>query len=353
MKTVRKQFTDYNGRKFTVTYWTIQGKRPGPIMTIIAGQHGMEHSGPCLLPELAEELEQMDFSGTIHICPCANPAALELDYEFYPEKEDLSKINDYYYSYFRHSYSPWGLGRNEARTMYNMNRTWNQPGEGMAFDITRWLWSEIVEPAFLTLDLHCAQNRKPFIFNNFAKNNELIAFTGIESTSQIFNEPDQYNSGNVNYQASNRSGHYSFCIEFSVQHGLKEEEYIIGKTAIKNLMSALGMTNDEVILQRPVWAITNDVQCSNHVAEHTGHVRYFFDTCDEVKPGDKLFELRDFQTLEVLEQGIAQHEGIMFNISLHPIAKPGLRLCMVVKAEKLAKAGVRLEPPCFSMKKGD
>lgn len=345
MKTTRKQFTDCNGRKISVTYWTLGGKRKGPTMTVIAGQHGMEHSGPCLLPELAEELDRMDFAGTVYICPCANPAALELDYEFYPEREDLSKINDYYYSYFRHYYCPWGLGRMEAMTMYNMNRTWNQPGEGIAFDITRWLWSEIVEPAFLTLDLHCAQNRKPFIFNNFPKNNEWISFAGIESSIQCFHGSSDYASGNLNYQASNRPGHHSFCIEFSIQHGLKEHEYPIGKTAIKNLMAALGMIPGKVIHPRPVWAISEDMPGTHWKAEHTGHARFFFDTCDEVKTGDRIFEVRDFQTLEVLETGIAPHDGIVYRISLQPIARPGQMLCMVVKAEKLAESGIELELP--------
>ncbi len=345
MKTVRKEFTDCNGRKITVTYWTLRGRRSGPTLTLIAGQHGMEHSGPCFLPELAEELDQTDFAGTIHICPCANPAALELDYEFYPEQEDLDMIKDYYYSYFRHYYCPWGLGRMEAMTLYNMNRTWNQSGNGVAFDITRWLWRKIVKPAFLTLDLHCAQNRKPFIFNDFPKNNEWIRFTGIESSVQCFHKPDAYAAGNLNYQASNRPGHYSFCIEFSIQHGLKEEEYPIGKTAVKNLMVALGMTKGTVVLKRPVWAVPEDQPGTCWKAKHAGHVRFFFDTCDEAKAGDRIFEVRDFQTLEVLETGIAPHDGIVYGLSLHPTAKPDLPLCSVVKAEKLAEAGVPLHVP--------
>ncbi len=345
MKTTRKYFTDSQKRKIGVTYWTLGGKRPGPVLTVIAGQHGMEHSGPCLLPELAEELDRTDFAGTLHICPCANPAALELDYEFYPEREDLSRIKDYYYSYFRHYYCPWGLGRTEAMTLYNMNRTWNQPGDGIAFEITRWLWSEIVEPAFLTVDMHCAQNRKPFIFNDSPKNNEWIRLAGIESSIQCFREPSDYAAGNVNFQASNRPGHYSFCLEFSVQHGLKEQEYPAGKKAIKNLMIGLGMMPGKIVHSRPVWAIPEDMPGTWWKAAHTGHVRFFFDTCDEVKAGDRIFEMRDFQTLEVLETGIAPHDGILYGVSLQPIARPEQQLCMVIKAEKLAAAGVELELP--------
>ena len=69
MKTDRKTFSDCKGNPFQVTVLTVGGKRPGPVFTIISGQHGMEHSGPCFLPELAEELDQLDFEGTVHVCP--------------------------------------------------------------------------------------------------------------------------------------------------------------------------------------------------------------------------------------------------------------------------------------------
>ena len=180
MKIQRETFYDCNKNPFQVTVLTIGGTKPGPVMTVVSGQHGMEHSGPCFLPELAEELDKADIAGTLHICPCANPGALAMDYEFYPEHEDLSKINDYYYSRFRHDYSPWGIGRGEAETEYNMNRLWNREGEGIAYDITRWIWKNFVEEADLTLDIHCLQALKPLIYNDFDKNNPLCALTGID-----------------------------------------------------------------------------------------------------------------------------------------------------------------------------
>ena len=338
MEIQRKTFTDCKNNSFQVSVMTLGGKKPGPVFTIISGQHGMEHSGPCFLPELAEELDKMDIAGTLHICPCANPGALAMDYEFYPEHEDLSKINEYFYSRFRHDYSPWGIGRGEAQTEYNMNRLWNKKGEGIAYDITAWLWENFVEDAYLTLDIHCLQAIKPMVYNDFAKNNPFIALTGIEAVWQCSETKNEYAAGNLNYQAARRDGHYAFCIEFSAQHALKESEYELGKNAIRNLMIKLGMIKGEYRLSgRPTWSIplgyweTSDI----FVTSHGGHIRYFFDEYDQVKKGDKVYQIRDIQTLEVLEEGFATRDGIMGRRSYLPVMKPGVTACSVINAERL------------------
>ena len=336
MKIQRETFYDCNKNPFQVTVLTIGGTKPGPTMTIVSGQHGMEHSGPCFLPELAEELDKADIAGTLHICPCANPGALAMDYEFYPEHEDLSKINDYYYSRFRHDYSPWGIGRGEAETEYNMNRLWNKEGVGIAYDITRWIWKNFVDQADLTLDIHCLQASKPLIYNDFDKNNFLCALTGIEAVYQCNPNKSAYAAGNLNLQAAKREGKYAFCIEFSAQHALKESEYELGKNAIRNLMIKMGMLKGEYVLpERPTWSIP--VNCwelaHTFIAAHNGHIRYFFGEYDYVRKGDKVYEIRDIQTLEVLETGYSNVDGIMGRPSHLPVMKKEARICSIFPAE--------------------
>jgi len=343
MKTARKTFRDCRGNAFQVTVLTVGGKRQGPVVTIVAGQHGMEHSGPCFLPELAEELDAADFAGTVHICPCANPGALAMDYEFYPEREDLSLIRDYYYSIFRHDYSPWKLGRKDGvNTDYNMNRLWNRTGQGLAFDITGWLWKNYVEPADLTLDIHCAQTSRPYVYSDFPKNEPLIAATGIELCIPQYAPRDGYASGTLAYQAGKREGRYAFCIEFSVQHGLKEHEYPIGRNAVKNLMIEMGMLKaDPVPGPHPTYCLPAEQTGENAIginACHAGHIRYFSDECVPVKKGAPLYEIRDIQTLDVLERGTAPFDGIIWGRTFRPLAEPGLRLFRFYKTTEL-KAG--------------
>jgi predicted deacylase len=347
MSRVRKfhqKFIAANGRETQVTCFTISGTAPGPVLTIIAGQHGMEHSGPNLLPEFIEELSRREFAGTVHVCPCANPLALEMDYEFYPEHEDISKIKDYYYSIFRHNYCPWKLGRDDGETLYNMNRLWNDPdAPGIAGQIAQWLWKEICAEANIIIDMHCLQAEKPLIFNSFQKNNAIARYTGIEAVVMCNPNPPRYGAGNLTWQGSRGRNQYSICIEFSRQHGLKESEYELGKQSVRNVMIGANMMEGEVILDRPVWEVPYDSKGTRFRASHTGHIRYFFNLYDEVKKGDRVFQVRDIETLDVLEEGIAENDGILCAVSHLPVIKPGVMPCSVPKANLLAKSGVLLE----------
>lgn len=342
METQRKTFHDANGRAITVTAWTLHGSAPGPVMTVIAGQHGMEHSGPCLLPEFAQEMDASEFRGTLHIIPCANPPALEMDYEFYPEREDLSRIKDYYYSRFRHNYCPWNLGRDSTVTLYNMNRLWNRPDmPGLAGEITRWLWSEFCGRSNLIIDLHCLQARKPVVYNSFAKNLRFAAALGAERIAMCDPNPDENARGNLSWQGSLGRNSYAVCLEFSVQHALGEHEYEFGKQALRNVMCAARMTDGEVKITHPVWKTDFGTPENTQILKvsHTGHIRYLKELNDVVHTGDRLFELRDIQTLEVLEEGRAERDGIMTGIAYQPVTAPGLTVCFVSEAELLAEPG--------------
>lgn len=332
-------FVTAQQREFAVSYFKIAGTSPGPVLSVVAGQHGMEHSGPCLLPELMEELARTEFAGTLHVCPCANPLALEMDYEFYPENEDLGKIKDYYYSRFRHYYCPWGLGRQDSETFYNMNRLWNKPGiPGVAGAITRWLWQEICQPAQVILDLHCLQSTKPLIFYKFAKNEAVCALTGVEAAFEGTEKPDEYSSGNLTYQGSQGDGKYAICIEFSQQHALRESEYPMGQQAVRNVMCGMGMLPGEVVHARPCWRIVHQGQQSPVTVSHGGHIRYLHDLYTPVRQGDDIFVVRDIQTCEVLEVGKAPQDGLLCAYAYQPVMTPGLMACMVSEARLLAAA---------------
>ncbi len=355
LEKVRRSFTDCNGRTFQVSCFVVHGTRPGPVMGIISGQHGMEHSGPNLLPQFIDEMASCDFGGTLYICPCANPLALEIDYEFYPEREDLSRINEYYYSRFRHNYCPWGLGRDEAATAYNMNRIWNNPeAKGVAGEIVKWLWNDYFSHAQILVDLHCKEGGKPLIYNTFPENNRIARYFGAGLIYMCNPNPDKYARGCITWQASSIPGHYGFCVEFTKQHGLDESEYEFGRRGLRNIMIGANMIAGEVILENPVWV--EPFEGPQSVMSHSkGHICYFFDYYDYVKKGDKLFEIRSIETLEILEEGFAPYDGLATGKSYDPVIKPGMIACAVSPAEKIAEPGRVLDklPPDFFDPKPD
>lgn len=328
---VSKSFTCAKGREFQVSYARIQGGRPGPKLALIAGQHGMEHIGPVVLKEMLAELEECEFAGTVSICPCANPLALELDFEYYPENEDLAVLDGYFYSRFRHDYCPYGKERSKGPNYYNMNRLWNRDViHGVAGRITQWLWNEIVKDADVTIDFHCLQAEKPLIFNWHEASIPLAACFGIQAIYP-HGAPDDFSRGNLGYQAG-LEGKRAFCVEFSRQHDYKDE-YDLGKQGIRNIMAAIGMTGNEVILEHPVYRVISSVPTK---AEAVGHIHYLKDEYEPVVAGEEIFRISSLETFDVLQVGRSSLDGIVGRRS-HlgwPIAKPGENVLSVLNVEK-------------------
>jgi predicted deacylase len=329
-----RAFTCAKGREFTVSYVRIDGGRPGPALALIGGQHGMEHIGPVVLKEMVHELAERDFRGTVSICPCANPLALELDFEYYPENEDLAVLDGYFYSRFRHDYCPYGMERSKGPNYYNMNRLWNRDvTHGVAGQVTQWLWDEIVSGADVTIDFHCLQAEKPLIFNWHKDGIPLAACFGIQAIYP-HGAGDDFLQGNLGYQGG-LGGSRAFCVEFSRQHGYKDE-YALGKQGIRNIMAAIGMVEDDVVLERPVYEIVSSIATK---AEATGHIHYLKDEYEPVLAGEKIFEISSLESLDLLQVGVSTIDGIVGRRTRLPIAKPGENVLAVQDVRKVMDAG--------------
>jgi prepilin-type N-terminal cleavage/methylation domain-containing protein/prepilin-type processing-associated H-X9-DG protein len=336
-----KTFTSFDGKEFNVSFCRIDSERPGPVLTLIAGQHGMEHIGPVMLKEFADEFMQEDFCGIINICPCANPLALAIDYEFYPEKEDLSKLDDHYYSRFRQGYCVFGKDRRAKElNWYNMNRLWNRDEiHGVAGQVTAWLWDEIVVDADLIIDFHCYQGDKPFIYCSSEKTKEIAAYFGIEAIVSSKSNQD-FMQGKLSFQASN-NGKHAFTVEFSKQHGYKDE-YGQGKKGILNVMKGIGMLDGNVVFEYPIYAY--DTKESHSVkAEAVGHIHYKRKRNEPVKKGDLLFEISSLENFDILAHGHSPVDGIVGSRTYLPISKKNEHIIEVLEPEIVALPGQPLK----------
>ncbi len=75
-RTVRlRLFELKDGSSWEMPAAIIAGKKPGPIVTVVAGQHGDEYNGIFVAHRLFEEIELYDLDGTLVILPIANPFA--------------------------------------------------------------------------------------------------------------------------------------------------------------------------------------------------------------------------------------------------------------------------------------
>lgn len=337
---LRKTFKTFQGREFQVTLCKITGKKSGPTLALIAGQHGMEHVGPVALMQFIEEISSEDFAGTLYACPCANPLALEIDYEFYPEKEDLDKLKDFYYSRFCHEYCIFGMGRDKGPNYYNMNRLWRREGDyGVAGEIVRWLWDEAVGKADVVIDLHCAQPRRPFIYCSNPEANIIAAFFGVQTIHMCDPNVDDFNRHQLGFQVNAIPGRYEFCVEFSRQHELFEEEYLLAKQGFRNVMRGIGMLEGNVIPERPVYVFNFNQEGVALKAGAVGYVNYHVGVDTMVKKGDHLCDIRSLETLEVLERVNAPINGMTGARTHLPITKIGETVISVSPAELFAPAG--------------
>ncbi|MCK5845131.1 MAG: succinylglutamate desuccinylase/aspartoacylase family protein, partial [Victivallales bacterium] len=266
LKTHQKKFRTVDGKDFGVTYFELRGSRPGPTLSVIGGQHGSEHSGPILLTKVVDELKNVDFAGTVKICPAANPPALSIDFYYYPEDKDISEIDDYHYSLFDHHHCPWGL---TVDNRYNMSNAWNQKVGGYVGEVTDWLWEEMMDSANVIIDMHCLQAEKPLSFIYNPKAARLAAYFGVEAIHLLGKGEE---NGNLLYQGCVREKQYCFCVEYGKQHGIRQSEYQLGRDGVFNLMKTMEMISGDVVLNNPVYLIGNE----NHdiLAESAGHPYY-------------------------------------------------------------------------------
>jgi predicted deacylase len=70
----------------------VQGRRDGPTLVVIAGEHGCEYSGIVAAVRLARDLKAEEISGTVVIVPLANPVAFEQRYLFV---NPIDQVNPY------------------------------------------------------------------------------------------------------------------------------------------------------------------------------------------------------------------------------------------------------------------
>jgi uncharacterized protein len=64
-----------DGSTWSLTAAIIAGKKSGPIVSVVAGQHGNEWNGSYIAHRLFQDIEPEDLTGTLILLPVANPFA--------------------------------------------------------------------------------------------------------------------------------------------------------------------------------------------------------------------------------------------------------------------------------------
>lgn len=350
---LRQSFTGANGRAFTVSVGVVKGVRPGPTFANVAGQHGMEHTGPVVLQDFFDELDPVKIAGTVYVCPCANPLALAYNFEVFPERETLPGPGTQ--DLKSHMF---GFKERDDLGNYNMNRCWPDDisaespvaDEGVATQVTRWLWRTMIAPADVVFDHHAVLSaRKPYVFCD-APAIPWTPWLGLEAvwcTGSLPPSPTPYAWRRLCTQAT-RQGKVGICIEYSTQFAVREEDRPLGRFALLNTMRALGMIDGPVEMPRRVWLIPGPYweHLEELKASSPGHLHFRVEEYQWLRAGETIAEVRDLETQEVRERIQAPYDCLMLHRTTQPMSRRDEWVCRVSKdARALAEPGVAYAAP--------
>lgn len=354
---VTRTFTTRGGRSFDVAVGVIRGAADGPVFANVAGQHGMEHAGPIVLREVYERVDPKSLRGTLLLCPCANPLALELNFEVYPERDedelpapgtadlDAGKFN-------------W-KNRDDLGAD-NMNRMWPDdiaspgasPGASPASEdsgyvdrVARWLWRAMIAPADFVIDHHCVRDtQKPYIFveQPSVPWTPLLDLEGVWCTGPLKPEPTPYAYQRLCVQAS-RHGKVGICVEYAAQRTIRESDRAAGHAILDNVMRALDMTDGDPRITAPVWLIPGPYweHLTTLEADRVGHIHWCdVDDYQPMKQGDPICHIHCLQTHARLQTIAAPGDGILLHRTPRAIARKGEWVCrFTTEATRLAEPG--------------
>lgn len=118
------------GSTLSITALVLKGARPGPRLTIVAGQHGNELPPLKVVQQLLTRLRAEEVAGTVTIIPVANPLALA--------------------TYSRGTYVDGVYGDGG-----NLNRLWpGRPGGFITGRIADAIWNEFILGSDYVIDMH-------------------------------------------------------------------------------------------------------------------------------------------------------------------------------------------------------
>ncbi len=332
---------------FTVSVGVVRGAKPGPTFANVAGQHGMEHIGPMVLRDFFEELDPQKLTGTVYLCPCANPLALAYNFEVFPDRE--TSLPEPYTADLRSDML--GFKQREDLGAYNMNRCWPddiaaspKPDEGVATQVTRWLWKTMITPADVVIDHHSVKRaRKSYIFCD-EPSVAWAPFLGLEGvwcTGPLPPEPTPYPWQRLCLQ-SIRHSKVGICIEYSRQFEVCEEDRAAGRFALLNTMKALGMIEGAPEMPRNVWLIPGPYweHLEELKAPHAGHIHFCVEEYQWLRAGDIIARVHDLQTNALLETIAAPSDCLMLHRTGRAVGRAGEWICRISRdARLLAQAG--------------
>jgi predicted deacylase len=286
------------GTEIPVT--TIRGARPGPVLALIAGNHGYEYPPILALQRLRKQLDPARIAGTVVMVHVANmPSFLGRTVYFSPVD-----------------------GK-------NLNRVYpGHPNGTMSERIAYAITTEIIEPSDYVLDLHCGdgnESLRPYVYQAVTADPRLNE--GIEALALSFGIDHIL----IDRNRPTDPAHSLYCSTTAITRGkpaLVVESGSLGQTdeeSVKLIMDGVGGVMREVgmmnegppLLTDPTYLDPAQVV----VSPVTGILYPLVDRDQDVAKGQPLVRVTDFfgETIAVIESPL---DGVvLYVVATPPIVK--------------------------------
>ena len=302
----------------------INGARPGPTLSLIAGQHGMEPTGPAMLACLAEDLDPAQLRGRLLIVPItyANAIRCGNECEPIPRRQVEHRRSGRW-----HNDCPYGLNRNTCGR--NLNRLW--PGDDMGTIYERLVaavWRRAIVPADYVVDFHCWQDwAPPGIITCGEASEEIARYIGIKCIQTSGTDDEKRK---LLAPVATRAGKIAVTVEYTPQTRINPDMIAGGDKGVRNLMRHLGMLPGRAEPTRPLYyASDRPVDDKHFTAACDVIVRPFVKPEQEVRRGQALARLIPIDRPDRPSILRAPYSGVVFNMFGSAVVARGDRIMYI------------------------
>ena len=278
----------------------VQGKKEGPTLVIIAGEHGCEYAGIVAAVKIAHDLKASEISGTVIVVPLANPVAFDTRYLFV---NPIDQVN------------PYGAYP-------------GQPGATVTFQVAYKILHEIAAKGDAVVHLHGADYNEALVPFNYVphtgkrevdeKSSQLASCFPVKyhlralPASQSTSVPPVGTTYAVTadgtlYWESAKMGIPATMVEAGKEGKIEDETIAIHYDGLINVMKHLGILPGKASYQKGVRTLKNPVLVANKAA---GLFIPLVNYGDAVKKGQLLGEIWNFQG-QVQEKIVSPINGMI------------------------------------------
>ncbi len=295
-----KMMDDGMSHPIAIPIIIVRGEKPEPVLGLIAAIHGNELNGIKVIQEIVEEIDKMQFQGTLIAIPGINGISIPQHRRRYMDEEDLNRVF---------------------------------PGKEKGNRSQQYVWqinNKILPKLDYLIDMHTASfGRENSLYVRAALQNDTIRQMARLQDADIILNSNGLPSSNAQNMATRTmraeamlKGIPSITVEYGNPQVYQPEMIQRGKAGVENIMSWLKMTNKKinhpdkpVLCKKSYWIYV----------EEGGYLEVLVDLKQKLRKGELIAIMRN-PFGDILNKYYCPEDGIVIGKSSNPINMNGGRI---------------------------